>query len=269
MLLQFAKYHGTGNDFILIDNRKYRWEPDPQEIVRLCDRHFGIGADGLMLLSEEAGYPLRMTYYNSDGQESTMCGNGGRCIAVFARRLGLADDFVKFMAIDGEHYAEMRRVDKNPSYVRLKMQDAIIDRQFEDGLLINTGSPHFVRFVADADQTDVFNLGRVLCHDPRFSPGGANINFVEVQSNGIYVRTYERGVENETLSCGTGVTASALAAAYLTPGHPGFFTIKTRGGNLRVSFKQSGQSYTGIWLEGDVTSVFEGRIDIDPLTSSF
>jgi len=269
MLLQFAKYQGTGNDFILIDNRINRWRPDRQEIARLCDRHFGIGADGLMLLSEEAGYPFRMTYYNSDGLESTMCGNGGRCIAVFARRLGLTGDFVRFMTIDGEHYAEIQGIDKNPSHVRLKMRDATIDRQFEDGLLINTGSPHFVRFVANTDQTEVFTLGKVLRFDPRFSPEGANINFAEVQSSGIYVRTYERGVENETLSCGTGVTATALAAAFLTTGHPEFYMIKTRGGNLKVSFKQSGQFFTEIWLEGDVTTVFEGHIEIDPLTSSF
>ena len=188
--------------------------------------------------------------------------SGGRCIAVFARFLGLAGDFVRFIAIDGEHFAEISGEDTNGLIVRLKMQDATIGPRFVDGLLINTGSPHFVRFVPNVDQTDVFTEGKALRRDARFLPGGANINFAEIRSDGLYVRTYERGVERETLSCGTGVTATALATAILSDDNPGFYTIKTRGGNLKVSYKLSGESFSDIWLEGSVTFVFDGQIRV-------
>jgi len=262
MLLHFSKYHGTGNDFILIDNRLQQWAPAFEEVAFLCDRHFGIGADGLMLLSEDENVAFRMTYYNCDGRESTLCGNGGRCISAFARKLGLTGDFVRFRAVDGEHIAEILGEEKNAILIRLKMLDTQIDQQFQDGILINTGSPHFVQFVTDASLTEVITKGRSLRHDPRFSPRGANIDFAEVRKDAVFVRTYERGVENETLSCGTGVTATALAASFMGHVAPGPVHIKTLGGKLKVSFRQSGQSFSEIWLEGTATLVFEGKIEI-------
>jgi len=262
MTLHFTKYHGAGNDFILVDNRVQQWIPTVEKIAFLCDRHFGIGADGLMLLSEDPKAAFRMTYSNCDGRESTLCGNGGRCIAAFARRLGWAGDFIRFNAVDGEHLAEVLGEEKNETRIRLKMQDTHIKRQFEDGIAIDTGSPHFVQFFSDTHPMDVLTRGRALRHDPRFSPGGANIDFAIVQNGKVSLRTYERGVEDETLSCGTGVTATALAASFLGYVAQGTVEITTRGGKLTVSFKQSGNTFSEIWLEGPATFVFEGKIEI-------
>ena len=261
MKIPFSKYHGTGNDFIIIDNRMIHWEPTVQQVASLCDRHFGIGADGLMLLSLSSGFDFAMTYYNSDGNESTLCGNGGRCMTAFARSLGLIEKSAHFRAVDGSHAAEISGTGAGSSY-RIKMKDTQIGEVYGDGVFIDTGSPHFVKFVQDAAQTDVFNSGKALRHDARFTPGGANIDFVEVQPDALFVRSYERGVEDETLSCGTGVTASALAAAAANHPHQGFYHIKTLGGALKVSFIQAGERFTDIWLEGPATFVFKGEIEI-------
>jgi diaminopimelate epimerase len=258
--IRFYKYQGTGNDFIIIDNRLICWEPKEQQVRWLCDRHRGIGADGLMLLSEMKGYDFAMTYFNSDGLESTMCGNGGRCMGAFAKSLGLAGEATRFRAIDGIHVAEMPGTSSN--IYRLKMNDTRIERNFDDGIFLDTGSPHFVKFVDDAENTDVFKSGRELRNDARFAPGGTNVDFVEIQDDTLFVRTYERGVENETLSCGTGVTAAAIVTASRDKANQGFYEIKTRGGNLKVSFRQSGEMFSEIWLEGPVEKVFEGVIDI-------
>jgi diaminopimelate epimerase len=260
MKIPFSKYHGTGNDFIIIDNRLLHWEPTSEMVAMLCDRHFGIGADGLMLLSEKTGFMFAMTYYNCDGNESTMCGNGGRCMVAFARSLGLAGCMTRFWAVDGIHEAEI--FDNQPETIyRLQMKDTSISKTNDDGLFLDTGSPHFVRFVDDATHTDVFNLGRELRHDARFSPGGTNVDFVEVQDKALFVRSYERGVENETLSCGTGATASAIASASRNPVNNGFYDIKTPGGPLKVSFVQKGDQFTDIWLEGPARFVFSGVAD--------
>jgi diaminopimelate epimerase len=259
MKIQFSKYHGTGNDFIIIDNRQAGWEPTVQQLSSLCDRHFGIGADGLMLLSHKEGFDFAMNYYNSDGHESTMCGNGGRCMTAFARSLGLVDQEAHFWAVDGAHEAVITgNVPEN--VYRLKMKDAGIGKDYSDGLCIDTGSPHFVLWVDDAAATNVFTRGKELRNDARFSPGGTNVDFVEVREDALFVRTYERGVENETLSCGTGVTASALAHASRNPGNPGFYHIRTLGGMLKVSFEPSGEYFTNIWLEGPAKFVFSGEI---------
>jgi diaminopimelate epimerase len=261
MKLPFSKYHGTGNDFIIIDNRLIRWEPTVQQVSALCDRHFGIGADGLMLLSDKSGFNFAMTYYNSDGNESTMCGNGGRCISAFAKSLGLAGCMAHFWAVDGIHEAEI--FDNSSACIyRLKMKDTQIGKIYDDGMFLDTGSPHFVMFTDDAGAADVFNSGRKVRHDVRFAPGGTNVDFVEWQDNRLFVRTYERGVENETLSCGTGVTASAIARAVNDPGNPGYYHIKTPGGALKVSFVQTGGLFTEIWLEGPAKFVFSGEISI-------
>jgi diaminopimelate epimerase len=261
MKLHFSKYHGTGNDFVVIDNRLVYWEPTVSQVAFLCDRHFGIGADGLMLLSEKTGFDFAMKYYNSDGNESTMCGNGGRCMSAFAQSLGLIDKAACFWAIDGVHEMEIHG-DFPVNRYRLKMKDTQIGKKYDDGLCIDTGSPHFVTFVSDVIISDVFVTGKKLRNDARFYPKGTNVDFVGIQDESLFVRTYERGVENETLSCGTGVTASALAHAYRNPVNPGFFSIKTLGGALKVSFKQSGEKFTDIWLEGPAEFVYSGEISI-------
>ena len=261
MDIQFTKYHGTGNDFIIIDQRYCDHEFSHDEVRFLCDRHFGIGADGLMLLNHHPDYDFTMTYFNSDGHESTMCGNGGRCITAYAVRSGqIHRDNIRFMAVDGLHDALI--VDPNPASmrIRLKMKDTMIGHVYDDGIFLDTGSPHFVTFCNNLDQVDVFHQGRSLRYDRRFEPGGSNINFVESLSGQIKVRTYERGVENETLSCGTGVTASALALAYLEKGSRDHYHISTRGGELSVFFKHDKGQFTDVWLEGAATFVFSGTI---------
>ena len=261
MKIPFSKYHGSGNDFIIIDNRLIHWKPTIQQVSFLCNRHFGIGSDGLMLLSDKPGFDFFMSYYNSDGNESTMCGNGGRCMTAFAKTLGLVSYRANFWAVDGCHEAE---ISENPSenIYRIKMRDTRIEKIYDDGFFLNTGSPHFVRFVNDATNTDVFNFGRELRRDVRFAPEGTNVDFVEVQDVSLFVRSYERGVENETLSCGTGVTASAIVAAFINPANPGFYDIKTLGGVLKVSFTRTGELFSEIWLEGPAKFVFAGEINI-------
>ena len=261
MKIHFSKYHGTGNDFIIIDNREILWNPTMNEVSFLCDRHFGIGADGLMLLSEKKGFDFAMNYFNSDGNESTMCGNGSRCMAAFAKSLGLVGCMAHFYAADGSHEAE---IFDNPAtcIYRIKMNNSLVGKIYDDGLFINTGSPHFVKFIDDAENADVFNAGRQLRHDPRFSPEGTNVDFVEFISDKLFVRSYERGVEDETLSCGTGVVASALATAFRNPSNPGFYHIKTLGGSLKVSFIKNGTLFTEIWLEGPVKFVYKGEINV-------
>ncbi|MEI7499913.1 MAG: diaminopimelate epimerase [Bacteroidota bacterium] len=261
MKILFSKYQGTGNDFIIIDNRQLNWEPTVHQVSCLCNRHFGIGADGLMLLSEKIGFDFAMTYYNSDGNESTMCGNGGRCMTAYAKALELVGEKANFWAVDGIHFAEIYDNPPKCKY-RLKMKDTRIGKVYEDGLFLDTGSPHFVKFVDDAANEYVINAGKVLRYDTRFAPGGANVDFVELQPDGLFVRTYERGVEDETLSCGTGVTAAAIAFSYKIQDNNGFYDIKTPGGTLKVSFIQTGDIFTEIWLEGPAEFVFSGEITI-------
>jgi diaminopimelate epimerase len=260
MNLHFFKYQGTGNDFILIDNLKDTLPGlSRTQVASLCDRRFGVGADGLMLLETSPDADFRMVYYNADGCESTMCGNGGRCIVAFASRLGLIRKETTFTAVDGLHHA----VINEEGTVSLQMQDvAMVDHQYEYSIL-NTGSPHYVRWVDNAAVIPVFAEGRRIRNEERFAPGGINVNFVQrVSGNELYVRTYERGVEDETLSCGTGVTAAAIAAS----GHQaGSFTITitTPGGTLSVSFdKNNNGSASKVVLTGEATFVFEGDIII-------
>ncbi len=262
MIISFTKYHGTGNDFIIIDHRRKDWEPETDVVAKLCDRHYGIGADGLMLLSSSPGYDFSMKYYNSDGRESTMCGNGGRCITAEAARLGLITHRARFHAIDGPHEAIILNHQERLSMVQLKMTDSRINTTFDDGLFLDTGSPHFIKFVENIADVDVFAEGRILRYEERFAPGGTNVNFVKIHPDHLEVRSYERGVENETLSCGTGATASALATAVMQPGNAGFFRVKTRGGELTISFIQSGTTFRDIWLEGPAKMVFSGEIVI-------
>lgn len=260
MNIPFYKYQGAGNDFILIDNRESAWVLGSARIAELCDRHFGVGADGLLILSSKKGYDFAMTYFNSDGNESTMCGNGGRCMVAFAARIGLIAGKTRFLAIDGEHDAAIVSDNGSSTIVRLKMKDVTVREKAGSHYFLDTGSPHYVMFVKDADKIDVIKTARKIRYNQIYKKEGTNVDFVQITQEGLYVRTYERGVENETLACGTGITASAIAAAIHKPKNNGSFKVRMKGGDLEVSFKQNGITFTEIWLEGPATFVFEGEI---------
>ncbi len=259
-MIQFFKYQGTGNDFILIDNREGNVDLTNSEVAALCHRRFGIGADGLMLLEQSETADFHMVYYNSDGNQSTMCGNGGRCIAAFAKALGIADKEVVFTAIDGLHKAYFL----SDNIVSLEMQDVSGIREQEGGLVLDTGSPHFIAWVdGDIQSVAVFSEGRRIRNLPAFQPGGLNVNFVARQPDHLWVRTYERGVEDETYSCGTGVTAAAIAAS---GDQLGKFNTKiiTLGGDLEVSFdKISSDQARNVMLTGPAKFVFKGTIELN------
>lgn len=256
MNIHFYKYHGAGNDFVIIDNREGQIKLSQERVAFLCHRHFGIGADGLMLLEQADGYDFKMVYYNSDGNESSMCGNGGRCITTFAHKMNVIGKETNFVAIDGPHHATI----DDEGLVHLAMQDVSgIDTRNEFTVL-NTGSPHYVEWVKDLDSMDVYRLGNNIRNSDEFKKEGINVNFVQILEEGIKVRTYERGVENETLSCGTGVTACAIATTQQLTGN--FTTpIITPGGQLQVSFtKPSPDSAEKVILTGPAQLVFEGDI---------
>jgi len=260
MKVEFYKYQGTGNDFVILDNRKNEYPNlSTKQIKFICDRHFGIGADGLMLLGKKEGYDFEMVYYNADGNESSMCGNGGRCLVKFASDRGIFKSTYHFIAIDGEHLAE---IDTHGT-VSLQMQDVNAVAFHKTFAVLNTGSPHFVKFATNVPEIDVFTTGNEIRYSKEFAPDGINVNFVEsINDNSIFVRTYERGVENETLSCGTGVTAAALLSAH---NEKGFNTVivKTPGGNLRVKYDRiDEQHFENIWLCGPAVFVFKGEIEV-------
>jgi diaminopimelate epimerase len=263
MNVHFYKYQGTGNDFILIDNREKTLPILPMEtIARWCDRKFGIGADGLMLLQNKEGFDFEMIYYNADGNISSMCGNGGRCITAFAAHLGLLKEKAAyFLAIDGPHHALIEK----ESYVSLQMIPVDQWDQSPQCTILNTGSPHYIQFVDQVNSIDVVTQGRAIRQSPPFKKEGINVNFVAVTApNQIDIATYERGVENETLSCGTGVTAAAIAyhAEYTPTAVSSQITIQTKGGALAVKFQFDNNIYDNIWLSGAATLVFEGSITL-------
>jgi diaminopimelate epimerase len=260
MTFHFYKYQGTGNDFIIADNRNGSYNHLNKEQVRhLCDRRFGIGADGLMLLNAHADMDFEMKYFNADGRESTMCGNGGRCLVMFARKMGIKKETVHFNAIDGPHEAT---VDDN-GWVNLKMQAVTSVSHHGQHAILNTGSPHYVQFTADVMNLDVYQKGKAIRYSKEFEKEGINVNFVEtLDEDSIYVRTYERGVEDETLSCGTGVTAAALVCAHNDRGFNAI-NIRTPGGRLRVEFDRLDDNhFDNIWLCGPATFVFSGEVEI-------
>lgn len=264
MLMKFSKYEGAGNDFIVIDARDTEFNLPAEMIAQLCDRHKGIGADGLMALEMTAGkLDFKMRYYNSDGYEGTMCGNGGRCITLFAHYLGLGHKEKVFEGIDGIHHAKLLSDDDNTGIVELQMIDVNEIEEVIGGYLLNTGSPHFIRFVEDVDKVDVFNEGRKLRYDKHFDKcKGVNVNFVQIIGDGEFkIRTYERGVENETLACGTGATASAIATKIKTASKLNSFHIHAQGGDLKVRFNESDKKFTSVYLTGPARRVFEGKFE--------
>jgi len=258
MKLPFQKYQATGNDFVIMDNRQTALSFTEEQIQQICHRKFGIGADGLMLIEPHPTLNFTLQYYNADGSQS-LCGNGSRAAVHFASKLGLVNGKTAFEAYDGPHDAELL----STGIVRLRMNDVSKVEQLENGdYFINTGSPHYIRFVTGIGEYPVFKNGREIRYSDAFKPGGTNVNFVELQGdNTIYVRTYERGVEDETLSCGTGVTAAALAA--VARGYKSPVRIKTLGGDLSVEFN-SGQpgAFQEIFLVGPAKMVFEGELEL-------
>lgn len=260
MKIEFHKYQGTGNDFILLDNRANRYDSlTPKQVHFLCSRRFGIGADGLMMLNNKAGFDFEMRYFNADGNAGSMCGNGGRCILKFASALGIKKEKYNFSAADGTHEAEIDLYGE----IRLKMKDVKGVEYSYTHYILDTGSPHYVKNVRDVMQVDVVNEGRAIRNSREFEEKGINVNFVEtLNDDTIYVRTYERGVEDETLSCGTGVTASALISAHNDNGF-NRVEVKTSGGRLSVEFeKVTEKEFRNIWLVGPAELVYEGEINI-------
>lgn len=259
MHFNFYKYQGTGNDFVLIDNRTLFFPNENIELIRkLCDRKFGVGADGLMLLENIEQYDFKMVYYNADGNESTMCGNGGRCIAAFAKQLGIVKDKGKFMAIDGVHDFT---IDKDN--VHLRMIDVAEIKMDKNDYVLFTGSPHYVSFRTALSQINILEEAQKVRYNDTFKEKGINVNFVEIKEDNVSMRTYERGVEDETLSCGTGTVAVALCVAHIRNQSAGQINIKTPGGILSVAFMKYENKYTDIWLIGAANFVFSGTINID------
>jgi diaminopimelate epimerase len=260
MTIPFYKYHGTGNDFILLDERENSYNLSTEQIARLCHRRFGIGADGLMKLQPSEKFDFRMIYYNADGREGSMCGNGGRCIVRFAYDLGIRREEYHFIATDGPHLAS---IDLDGT-VRLKMTDVKGLKHTNDGDVLNTGSPPLVKMVTDIKAFPVVAEGREIRYNDEYAAEGINVNFVEVlDESTLYVRTYERGVEDETYSCGTGVTASALANAHNDRGF-NHVDIQTLGGNLFVEFEHvSDHEFRDVWLAGPAVSVYKGFVEMN------
>ena len=258
MTYTFYKYQGTGNDFVMIDNRQKKINKNDTKLINfLCDRRFGIGADGLILLENHDTLDFKMVYFNADGNESSMCGNGGRCLVAFAKFLDVIDNKATFEAIDGLHHAIIE-----DDIVKLQMQDVDNVEKFESHVFLNTGSPHHVQFESDLENFDIKNDGANIRYGAPYNEAGSNVNFVKkLNDDAFAVRTYERGVEDETLSCGTGVTAVALAMNYIGETEKNLITLKTEGGDLQVSFDKENDSYKNVWLIGPAKQVFKGSIE--------
>ncbi len=259
MTLTFYKYQGTGNDFVIIDNRESIVSKNNTKLfARLCDRKFGIGADGLMLLElpQNQEDDFTMVYFNADGNESSMCGNGGRCLVAFAAFLGVIKDKATFTAIDGKHHAEIKE-----GLVHLQMQNVFDIEKYESHLFLDTGSPHHVTMVNDLLDYDVVTTGRKIRKGAPYFEAGSNVNFVEKRNGNTFsVRTYERGVEDETLSCGTGVTAVALSMHATQQTEKEEVLVNTQGGELRVTFRKTANGYEDVFLIGPAEQVFKGEI---------
>jgi diaminopimelate epimerase len=259
MEISFFKYQGTGNDFVMVDDRDLRFPVSKELVASICHRRFGVGSDGLILLQNADGYDFRMVYFNADGGEGSMCGNGGRCVVRFANDLGLFSDKTTFIAVDGEHEATV-----SGDIIRLKMSNVQGVEEYEEYDFMNTGSPHYVTYVDHIEETDVVNIGSEIRYGSEYGPkGGTNVNFVEViEDNHLSVRTYERGVEDETFSCGTGVTACALSA-HIRKGWESPVKVETIGGSLEVAYRATGPGkFEDIYLIGPAVRVFRGTLTV-------
>jgi len=260
--IKFWKYQANGNDFVIVDNRENKFRFSGEQIQKICDRHFGIGSDGFMFVNSSDDADFEMLYYNSDGQISSMCGNGGRCIAMFAYLHEIAGERMKFKAFDGIHEAIIEeRMSHNLCDVSLSMSDVEEVQKNKLFYFLDTGSPHYVEFVDKVAELDVVAEGRKTRQSEQFMPDGTNVNFVELHDDRLFVRTYERGVEDETLSCGTGVTASAIAAYFITGKNSQI--VHTTGGEFVVDFQHhQDDRFTDVWLRGPAERVFKGEIVI-------
>ena len=257
MLIPFSKYHGTGNDFIMIDNRQLGLNLTQQQIAEFCNRRFGIGADGLILVEVE-NETVKMVYYISDGAPSSMCGNGGRCFVTFCQRLEVLSDVGEFLAVDGIHPFKME-----DGLVSLQMGNVNSIEEIENAVYLDTGSPHYVKVVEDVLDLDLISEAHKIRYNNRFSEKGTNVNFVELMDGVVHIRTYERGVEDETLSCGTGATAVAIAMHQQGITEETTLPIKVLGGKLSISFKPMEHGrYSNVWLTGPTTHVFDGTIEL-------
>jgi len=255
--IQFSKYQGAGNDFVLIDNRNNDFDRFNEDLVqRLCDRRFGIGGDGLMLLQDNKNYDFEMVYFNADGKEGTMCGNGGRCIVAFARDLGIVDNETVFLAVDGPHKAHIVS-----NQVNLEMIDVDQVSRDQEAYVLNTGSPHYVIEVDNLKKYNVFQNGYAIRNNETYGEKGINVNFVEKENEGYFLRTFERGVEDETFACGTGATAAAMAMA-IKENKNGHVEIPIRvlGGQLYISFEKVGTTFSAVYLKGPADFVFRGSV---------
>ena len=258
MKIKFYKYQGAGNDFVMIDNRDRNFPANKENIAHICDRNFGVGGDGLILLENDSETNFKMVYFNSDGNESTMCGNGGRCIVRFAHDLDVTTEKMTFNAIDGLHHAIV-----DGDTIRLQMIDVKEVEDHDRYLFMNTGSPHHVEFVDNVEAVDVYNLGKKIRNGAPYYEQGSNVNFVEVLSDqNLKIRTYERGVEDETLACGTGITAAAIASYIRGFVKSNKISIEALGGKLSVNFDEKNNTFENVWLNGPAKRVFEGEIEI-------
>ncbi|WP_072939767.1 diaminopimelate epimerase [Flavobacterium granuli] len=260
MQIEFYKYQGTGNDFVMIDNRSNSFpKEDTNLIAHLCDRRFGIGGDGLILLENDPEVDFKMVYYNSDGNQSSMCGNGGRCLVAFAKKLHVIDDVTVFNAIDGLHHASVAE----NGIVSLQMIDVADIKKTSDYTFLNTGSPHHVQLVDDLEHYNVKEKGAQIRYGELYGQEGSNINFVKkIDANTFSLRTYERGVEDETLACGTGATAVAIAMNATGATQATSIDLNVEGGKLVVSFDKKDNQFTNIFLKGPAEFVFKGTISI-------
>jgi diaminopimelate epimerase len=274
MKLSFSKYHGSGNDFVIIDNRpnkfKYRGFLKQAIIAGICHRQYGIGADGMILLQSERKADFRMEYYNSDGKEGSLCGNGSRCVVAFAHQSGIIKEKqATFMAVDGLHKAAITDISQNKYEVSVQLNDATAPKIIKPGeYFIDTGSPHLVIFNEHLWKIDVNQAGREIRNSSPWAVDGVNVNFAKIiDSQTVAVRTYERGVERETLSCGTGAVAAAISSWYYNKKKQAItgYRINTNGGKLEATFNPPAndkEGFKNLWLHGQAQFVFEGVIKI-------
>ena len=257
MIIPFYKYQGTGNDFVIIHDEDANISLTEEKIVQITDRKFGVGSDGIILIRPHKDFDFEMIFYNPDASQS-FCGNGSRCAVLFAFHMGIAGKQVHFLSTDGPHKAKISK----DSNVELQMTDSIVvDVLGENSFFVDTGSPHFVSFNESIDGLDLISSALKIRNLPKYKDGGVNVNFVETRSQDIKIRTYERGVENETLSCGTGVTACALVHAINKNLQSEEIAVETKGGSLSVCFTKQNNTFTNVWLKGPAAYVFKGEID--------